>query len=211
MTLNKNLFLIIPLALCMLASGCSSKNSDFYILSAAKFSNIQQHHGCRNNILVERVKLPGYIDKPEIVTRISQNQINQAEFHRWAASLSGNISDVIAQNLSQQLTQDRILTYPRLSTSNINYYLILNVNQFDVDCRGQSILKVTWSIYNQNRKLIITRNPSYIFYARDPKNYEDITNAMNRNITALSSDLAFHLKRLGCNRAPSTITIPETQ
>jgi len=200
MTLYRNLFLIISIALCILATGCSSKNSEFFILNTAKFSNIQQHKACHNKIMVERVKIPGYIDKPEIVTRVNLNQLIQAEFHRWGESLSGNISEVITQNLSLQLTQDSILTYPRLTTSNINYYLTFKVNQFDVDSTGLSILKVSWSIYNHNRKLMMTRNPTYRSYAHNPNNYVDITSAMNENITELSSDVALHLKRLGCTR-----------
>ena len=199
MILYRNIFLIISVVLGMLATGCSSKNSDFYILNPERLSNIQQHKGCRNIIMIERVKIPGYIDKPEIVTRINQNELFQAEFHRWAEPLSGNISDVIAQNLSSQLSQDSILTAPRLTTSHINYFLTLKVNQFDVDSGGQSILKVSWSIYNHERKLIMTRNPTYLFYARNPKDYEDITYTMNKNITALSNDLALHLKKLGCD------------
>lgn len=198
MTLHRNLFLMIFIVLCILTTGCSSKNSEFFILNAAKLSNIQQHKICRNKIMVERVKIPGYIDKPEIVTRVNQNQLVQAEFHRWGEPLSGNISEVIAQNLSSQLTKDWILTYPRLTTPDINYYLTLQVNQFDVDGTGLSILNVTWSIYNRNRKLIITRNPVYRFYTHTPDNYADITNTMNKNITALSSDLALYLKDLGC-------------
>jgi len=197
MILYRNLFLIISIVLCILAAGCSSKNSEFFILNTAKFSNIQRHNACHNRIMVESVKIPGYIDKPEIVTRINQNQLFQAEFHRWAEPLSGNISDVIAQNLSSQLTQDWILTYPRVTTSNINYYLILKVNQFDVDSVGLSILNVTWGIYNHNRKLIITKNPTYRFYAHNPNDYADITNTMNKNITALSREIALHLNKLG--------------
>jgi len=200
MTFYKHLVLITFLALGILLVGCSSKNSEFFILNPTTFANIQQHSTCRQTIMVERVKIPGYIDKPEIVTRINPNQLIQAEFHRWGEPLSGNISDVIAENLSQQLAQDRILTYPRLTTSPINYYLTLKVNQFDVDSAGLSILKVTWTLYNQHRKLIMTRNPSYCFYARDPNNYTDITHAMNNNLAALSSDLALHLRRLGCSR-----------
>jgi len=200
MTLNKKLFLTFSLVLSILATGCSSKNSEFYILNTAKLSNIQQHYACRNKIMLDHVEIPGYIDKPEIVTRTNRNQLIQAEFHRWGEPLSGNISQVLAQNLSSQLTRDWILTYPRLTTSNINYYLTLKVNQFDVDSTGLSILNVTWSLYDHNRKLMITRNPTYHFYAHNPNSYADITSSMNNNITALSRDLAFHLKRLGCGR-----------
>src|SRR5277367_5921595 len=113
MTLNKKLFLTFSLVLSILATGCSSKNSEFYILNTAKLSNIQQHYACRNKIMLDHVEIPGYIDKPEIVTRTNRNQLIQAEFHRWGEPLSGNISQVLAQNLSSQLTRDWILTYPR--------------------------------------------------------------------------------------------------
>ena len=73
MTLYKNLYLIISIALCILTAGCSSKNSDFFILNAAKLSNIQQYKTCRHKIMIERVKIPGYIDKPEITSATSSS------------------------------------------------------------------------------------------------------------------------------------------
>lgn len=198
MTLLKNLFLLSSTLLGILAIGCSSKNSEFFILNPAKFSNIEQHKSCRNKILVQNVIIPDYIDKPEIVTRISPNQLFQAEFHRWAEPLGGNITAVIAQNLSSQLAKDVILTTPGIISSNINYYLKINVNQFDVDGAGVSTLKVTWNVYNANMKLIKTRNASYRFLAQNPKNYPDVTFTMNKNISAFSSDLAQQLKNLPC-------------
>lgn len=203
MTLKNTIWRISSLLLCLLTVGCSSKNSEFFILNPEKLSNIQQPKTCRNIIMIERVKIPGYIDKPEIVTRMNKNQLIQAEFHRWAEPLSGNIGDVIAQNLSQQLKRDWIVSQPRLTTSPINYYVALKINQFDVDSTGLSILKVTWSIYSGKRKLVLTKSSSYYSYAQDPNNYMNITCSMNKNITALSADLAFYLKRLSCGRKPN--------
>ena len=58
------------------------------------------------------VDLPEFLDRPQIVTRKSQNQLEISEFHRWAASLPRDFSRVLAKNISTLLPTDRVAVYP---------------------------------------------------------------------------------------------------
>ena len=49
------------------------------------------------------VRLPGYLDQDQIVTRISQNRFTLSDANRWAEPLEDNMGHVLAQNCSMLL------------------------------------------------------------------------------------------------------------
>ena len=52
------------------------------------------------------VRLPGYLDRREIVTRVAQSRFDVSENDRWAEPLDENFTHVLAQNLSVLLGSD---------------------------------------------------------------------------------------------------------
>ena len=54
------------------------------------------------------VDLPKFLDRPQIVTRKSQNQIEVSEFNRWAGSFPGDFARVLAKNISILLPTDQV-------------------------------------------------------------------------------------------------------
>jgi uncharacterized lipoprotein YmbA len=54
------------------------------------------------------VEFPKFLDRPQIVTRKSQNQIEVSEFHRWAGSFPGDFSRVLAKNIATLLPSNRV-------------------------------------------------------------------------------------------------------
>jgi uncharacterized lipoprotein YmbA len=186
------------IALSLITTGCTSQNPQFFILNPAKFSNIQNHKACRKIIVITDVKIPKYLDKPQIITRVNANQLIEAEFYRWAEPLNDNILSAVKQNLSLQLKRDIILSFPLTGISRVSYYLAIKIKQFEVNAAGTSILNVAWSLTNKNSKSIIYKESTYSSHSNDPNNYANIVIAMNQNITELSQDIADQLSRLAC-------------
>src|SRR5262249_57455732 len=58
------------------------------------------------------IKFPGYLDRPELVTRSSPNRFEVAENDRWAEPLEENFVRVLTRNLAALMKSDRIVTYP---------------------------------------------------------------------------------------------------
>src|SRR3546814_5086338 len=58
-------------------------------------------------IAVAPVTLPAYLDRPDIVTRSTDNRLELADFDEWAEPLDDNITQVHAENLGHPLRTER--------------------------------------------------------------------------------------------------------
>ena len=65
--------------------------------------------------MVGPVTVPELVDRPQMVTRVSDNEVAVNEFARWGESLKSNIPRVIASNLVK-------LTVFLLDMSNLSIY-----------------------------------------------------------------------------------------
>src|SRR5713101_3163952 len=55
------------------------------------------------------VKFPGYLKRPEVVTRAAANRLEVSDQKRWGEPLDKNFESVLAQNLAQILGTQRIV------------------------------------------------------------------------------------------------------
>ena len=55
------------------------------------------------------VAMPDYLDRPQVVTRVSENEIKLDEFNRWAEPLKENFYTVLVENLSTLLSNEKII------------------------------------------------------------------------------------------------------
>ncbi|MDA8562130.1 PqiC family protein [Gammaproteobacteria bacterium] len=195
MNLNKVLIKFIYGIIFLNIISCSSTKTQYYILDSAKTSNINIYNSCKKIISLEKVDIAKYLDKPNIITRIKPNKLCKTEFHQWSEPLDDNILRILQQNLSKQLTTNTVVSYPLLGRLKVNYHVEIKVKQFDVDTFGRSILKVSWYIYDNNKKIKQLRNATYCVQSKNPSNYLSITRSMNKNIEQLSNDIGSSLNK----------------
>src|SRR5512147_1114381 len=62
------------------------------------------------------IRLPGYLDRQEIVTRVSPNRMDLSEYDQWAEPLETNFNRVLGQNLAILLPINRLVFFPWEST-----------------------------------------------------------------------------------------------
>src|SRR3954468_11900896 len=94
------------MALAPLAGGCSlgrqSPPTRLYVLTALAEADGSQGVAATSGLAlaVGPVGLPEYVDRPQIVTGDSGNELQQAFFEQWAEPLTSNLTRVLANNLS---------------------------------------------------------------------------------------------------------------
>ena len=99
------------------------------------------------------VRLPGYLDRQEIVTRVSQNRVDLSEYDRWAEPLEANFTRVLAQNLSVLLHTDRLVFFPWDLSRRPNYQVTVEVLRFESNTRGEVQLSARWEILDTNKRI----------------------------------------------------------
>lgn len=186
-------------ALLMHLAGCaSSAPSRFYVLSSLPGSNAESQvlkdESCIA-IGVGPVELPAYLDRPQIVTRVSENELNLAEFDKWAEPLKDNFSRVLVENLSTLLCADAISIFPWKGPTPIDYQVEVTVIRMDGNVGGNASLVARWAIFRENdRKMLLTRQSSFSRLLSS-EGYKALVSAQSRTIADLSREIAEAIKK----------------
>ncbi|MGR8942519.1 MAG: PqiC family protein [Gammaproteobacteria bacterium] len=173
-------------------SGCiggSSPPSRFYLLEpisggASPVSNVE----ARPLIALGPVRIPRYVDRPQIVTAAARNAYHLSEMNRWAESLDDNISRVLAQNLSLLASVDTVLVNASNRARQAQLRVAVTVLEFHVDPQGQAGLTAQWQIA-RGEDIRLNRQVAY----RSPASttdYQVMVAALNDCLNRMSRELA---------------------
>jgi uncharacterized lipoprotein YmbA len=142
------------------------------------------------------IKLPEHLDRPQIVTRTSRNALQLAEFDRWAGSLKGDFSRVLAENLSILLFTDRVSLYPWRRSVPIEYQVVVDVTRFDGELGGNAWLIARWTVFRGRDKEALFMEKSGISEPSGAGGYEAMIAAQSRALAHLSREIAQAIKTI---------------
>jgi len=139
------------------------------------------------------VKIPEYLNQPDIVTRIAQNELRLDEFAKWAEPLEDNISRTLAKNLLSLLCIRRIAIFPWKAGTPIDYRIDVDVIQLDGILGETASLDVTWSISDgtdRKKSPLLTKRSTYKESTGGGEDYRTFVSAQSRNLASLSREIA---------------------
>jgi uncharacterized lipoprotein YmbA len=148
------------------------------------------------SIGVGPVRVPQYLERPQIVRRSSQNQLGLAEFAQWAEPIRVNFSRVLAENLSVLLDTEHVFRFPWLKSRSIDYQIVLEVTRFDGNPENKALLRARWSIFGNDGKKMLVSNYSSYSEPIKANNTEALVAAQSRTVEQLSHEIALALKAL---------------
>jgi uncharacterized lipoprotein YmbA len=180
---------IIGLSLLAQAGCASSKPSRYYLLSAlGPTQSAKEDQGV--SVGVGPIELPKYLDRPQIVTRGSQNRLYLGEFDRWAEPLEQNFARVLAENLAALLSTDDVVQYPWKRSARVDYQIIVMVNRFDAAMGGDTVLHARWTVCDGDGQTVVPPRASRITEPAASADYEAIVQAGSRALEQLSRQIA---------------------
>jgi len=141
------------------------------------------------------ITVPKYLERPQIVTRASRNQLALGEFDRWAEPLQDNISRVLAEHLARLIPTDQILLHPWPRSATLDYQVSMEVLQFDGWLGGESTLLGRWSILDGAEHELFNRMV-HLHAPTGGQDYDAVVVAMNQMLETLSRDIATGIQRL---------------
>ncbi|MFQ5657889.1 MAG: membrane integrity-associated transporter subunit PqiC [Candidatus Methylomirabilales bacterium] len=177
----------------LVLGGCvgQSQPSRFYVLNSLATSETGRRLAAAENriaIGIGPLELPKYLDRSQIVTRASPNQLDLADFDKWAEPLQDNFSRVLAENLSILLSTDRVVMFP-WGTTPIDYQVAAEVTRFESQPGGDVAMDARWTVFGKDRKALVMKQSSF----SEPvgaEGYEAIVSALSRALATLSRDIA---------------------
>ncbi|HTI88434.1 MAG TPA: PqiC family protein [Alphaproteobacteria bacterium] len=136
----------IAAALVLALAGCAGQStpSRYYVLSATGADTDRRPEGPA--ISVGPVTLAKYLDRPQIVTRPTPNQLDVAEFDRWGGRLEDNVAQVLAEDLGRRLGTARVTTFPPEPIGRTDARVGVTIAQFERVASGDVVLDARWRL-----------------------------------------------------------------
>lgn len=145
--------LVISLFLGGCSLGGKSKPANFYVLTALPESTeaISQQEEVPH-LGVGQVQIPAFLDRPQMVTKVAENQIALSEFNRWGESFQAGITRVFRENLAVLLGGAEVSAFPWLQPFPRDYVIHLVVLEFEAATyRDEVMLRVMYRITNSKQ------------------------------------------------------------
>lgn len=195
---------ILFVLLLMLLAGCASTEpSRFYTLTPMPGSDakiLSETVAQDVSIGIGPVRIPGYLDRQQIVTTSRQHKVKLAEFDRWAGSLKDSFVLVLSENLSALLSTDHVFTFPWRGSLLIDYQIEVEIVQFDGELGGNASLIARWTIFDVKEKKVLLVKKSNLTESAGAQGYEALVAAQSRALGHLSRDIATAVKSISNER-----------
>jgi uncharacterized protein len=136
------------------------------------------------------VRLPGYLDRREIVMRVGPSRFDLSENDRWAEPLDENLTHVLTQNLSILLGSDQIIPYPWPLDQKPHYRVEIQVLRFESNSAGEAQLSARWAVIDDTGKETPNLKASRLTRRAKEKSTDGSVAALSETVADLSREIA---------------------
>jgi uncharacterized protein len=136
------------------------------------------------------IRLPGYLDRQEIVTRVSPNRMDLSEYDRWAEPLETNFTRVLGQNLSVLLPINRLVFFPWESTRSPTYQVEVEVLRFEANAAGDVQLSTRWVVLETSKKVALKSGETLLVRQPAAKSTDAAVAMLSETLGDLSREIA---------------------
>ncbi len=183
------------LLLALTLAGCaSSPPTRFYLLSAQTATPVGPAVGF--SVGVGPLELPAYLDRPQIVTRTAGQEVEVAEFERWAEPLQDGVQRVLVENLAAALPGERVQGWPWRRATAPDWQVELRLTHFEREAGGDAALAVRWRVLDrEGRERVPLRATEHRAHPGGA-DYPDTVAALDRVLADFAAEIAATLRSL---------------
>lgn len=175
-----------------------SPNPRLYMLSAVEETQVSKKINITPGVIigVGPVKIPEYLDRPQMVTKDKEGILKFDEFDRWGESLDLGLVRLVRQDLTVMLPGSRLVLYPWDSVIAVKYQVILEVVQLDSELDRDMSFVVQWTVIDvQNSKAVIIKRSEF-HQPINLQNYAGLAQTLSTACALLSIQIAEALATL---------------
>lgn len=136
------------LALCAAAAaGCLGRSPDvhYYTLGFEALAPAETA-APEVSVLIGPVRLPAYLERPELARRGKSGEIELDAAHRWLDSFERNFLRAVSLGVAQRLGSIRVVAHPSQPPFPIEYRVRLHVDDLVVDGAGTLQVRIRWAL-----------------------------------------------------------------
>ena len=194
--LDQRALFTLALFVVILAGCASSPSSKFYQLTSTQNRTFVTRDASPDQDLIVAigpVRIPDYLDRPQIATRLGRNELKFSEFERWAGSLEDDINRVLVEDISSLLPADffPVVRWTPFLESQMpaSYRVEVLVDRFEGTLGDSVLLMAQWRVFAKDRSLLL-RKEARISEQMNGSSYDALVAAMSSALERLSSDIS---------------------
>ncbi|MBT4838660.1 MAG: membrane integrity-associated transporter subunit PqiC [Methylococcales bacterium] len=181
--------------LIILLSGCiggTSPRTHFYSLSADETRPLIS---LKDSISVGLgpIHLPDLLERPQIVSKISENKLEIGDFDRWGEQLKKNLLSVMKQNLMNFLNTQKVFIVPLQRFRQVDFKVVIEVLELNGQLGQQVTLDAHWTILDNSEKKELYSNRFKKTQEITKSGYEAYVAGHSHLISLLSEQIADQL------------------
>jgi uncharacterized protein len=92
------------------------------------------------------ISIPRYLARPEIVTRLSDTEVSVSDTDRWGEPLDASATRVLGQDLSSDLPNSQIVSFPWSRKTKIDYRVSVDFQRLEKTADGKAEVQATWKV-----------------------------------------------------------------
>jgi len=140
------------------------------------------------------IRMPDYLNRSQLVTRGSGQEMEVDEFSRWAEPLSPAFHRIVSTDVDNAVDGLVVVAFPWESAvrAGVDYRLLGDVIRFDADRSGRVVLDVQWGVTEVASGDLVVRPHRSRYEARtgSPNDPAAVASAMNEALSEFSRDIA---------------------
>lgn len=178
--------IVIP---CLLLGGCvfgTSRNAKFYTQSAISTETISTDF--TSSVGVNRLQLPKYIDRPQMVTHSKDSsQVNISEYNRWVESPSVLATRTLTENLNILFPAALIKTN-QLKGEKFDRTVTVEISKISAVLGDKAELDAWYMVKNKAGDIVTQQK--FTSTVQIGKTYDDLAQGYNQLLAQLSQEIA---------------------
>ena len=191
--MNTELKLFLIVLVTALISACSvggkTRSSQFYVLDAT----IEQPLGDSMEDLrlgVGPIAIPGYVNRPQLITKTDTAEVQIEEFARWAEPLEEMFTRTLSENIRALTNSQQIHSHPWPKLVEYDHRIAAKVIKFENDSQGNALLVVHWGLVHQTDSREVA-NITYSEYRATAKasDFSSRVDALNDTLAQFARDI----------------------
>lgn len=177
--------------LALTLAGCpTTEESRLYLLSPLPQSAKPAQTPLGDTTIRLRVDVAEYLNRSEIVTRVSENRYRLAEYDLWAEPLKDNFSRVLADNLSLLLGTEKVIVTDWSGRRGGGLLVDVSVARLDAVVGKDVTLDIRWQVLADGGKPPPRMGKSHVSEAVNQPTFDALVAAASRALGTVSREIA---------------------
>jgi uncharacterized lipoprotein YmbA len=197
--MNRKTIGALALFSVLLLAGCaSSPPSKFYVLNPITPTDATGQYKANlggKMISIGPVNVPAYVNRPQMVERVSPEELRLMEFERWAEPVEKAVTLTLQDNLTELLGDKGYTFFKWNEFKQSNYQLIVQVTRLDGAPGGKFGLTARWALLGGENHALLLFQGSRISIDVPGSSPKDLVTAHSEALADLSRQIATSLQK----------------